>query len=228
MVNRLFGRGVLLFQLSVGCSGIWLPVTRRCGEVTRQCGEVTRQCGEVTRYCRGVDAALRGSEGTSFAQNLPNCGDSELFKVLERTPALANVFNWENLPLTRFELRNMLWKEINSVQHLIYAAAIAQPPPRQFPALPRQFPAVPQQSRHFLRARKNGLRPFAICCISQSPRTFGDGTTGDGQQQSITWTKGISYAAPPRNSALIRRLLPAIEPFRVKYRTMYDAPIASV
>ncbi|KAJ7436133.1 hypothetical protein FB451DRAFT_1194143 [Mycena latifolia] len=41
----------------------------------------------------------------------------------------------------------MLWKEMNTAQHFTLAAAIAQPPPRQFPAVPRQFPAeVPAET----------------------------------------------------------------------------------
>jgi hypothetical protein len=34
----------------------------------------------------------------------------------------------------------VLWKELKAARHFIPAAATAQPPPRQFPALPRQFP----------------------------------------------------------------------------------------
>jgi hypothetical protein len=72
--------------------------------------------------------------------------------LLEDFLVLRDVFSWKNTPPTLFEPSNMLWKEINSVRHFPPAAAIAQPPPRQFPAMPRQFPALPRQSRHFLRA----------------------------------------------------------------------------
>jgi hypothetical protein len=77
--------------------------------------------------------------------------------LLDDFLVLKDLFNCRNIPHTGFELPNVLWKEINTAQHLTLAAAIAQPPPRQFPAVPRQFPAVPRQSRHFLRARKQGL-----------------------------------------------------------------------
>ncbi|KAJ7926427.1 hypothetical protein B0H13DRAFT_1862259 [Mycena leptocephala] len=66
---------------------------------------------------------------------------------------LKDLFNCRNIPITGFEPPNVLWKEINTAQHFTFAAAIAQPPPRQFPAVPRQFPAVPRQSRHFPRAQ---------------------------------------------------------------------------
>jgi hypothetical protein len=60
--------------------------------------------------------------------------------LLDDFHVLKDLFNCRNIPLTGFELPNMLWKEINTAQHFTLAAAIAQPPPRQFPAVPRQFP----------------------------------------------------------------------------------------
>jgi hypothetical protein len=76
--------------------------------------------------------------------------------LLDDFLVLKDLFNCRNIPLTGFELPNVLWKEINTAQHFTLAAAIAQPPPRQ-------FPAVPRQSRHFLRAPERGGRCRTHC-----------------------------------------------------------------